>query len=184
MIYLDLDGVLNEWVRGVCKLFDLKVETVYADLAEGDRIEWCAGLSVSDFWDRITDAGADFWSDLELSDVALDLYEAARRVTSRVYILTSPSWDPQCAAGKVVWMQRHFRGRGGHPFLDYVLTSHKSLLAGPGTLLIDDRPTFCSAFTEAGGEAWWFPSEWDPQAGMLARQMIDRLNEMAVDRPT
>ena len=71
--------------------------------------------------------------------------------------LSSPSSGPisaEIAAGKVDWILSHF------PDIPWVITHEKTLLAKPGSLLIDDRPETVERFLAAGGRAIQYPSSF------------------------
>ena len=73
------------------------------------------------------------------------------------HISTSPSRAPASSMGKVHWLQQFFDPR----FRQYMLGSHKYLMAKPGVVLIDDSDVKCTKFIEAGGDAIVFPQPWN-----------------------
>lgn len=73
-------------------------------------------------------------------------------------ILTTPTLDPECLAGKLEWIHRHFP-----PWMhrQYLMGPQKHLLARPDALLIDDSDKNVVAFRGAGGQAILMPRPWN-----------------------
>lgn len=114
------------------------------------------GLSSDkEMWDRLN-AQPGCFANMRSYPWADELLRLVAR-TGEWMIASAPSRTASSASEKVTWMQRYF----GPDFRRYVLTVHKELLAGPGRLLIDDSPSNCRKFTEAGGEAILFPRHWN-----------------------
>lgn len=181
-ILLDMDGVLADWCGGVFELLGLEAADVFEVWPAG---EWGVGAALEefghttrDFWGRIDAAGREFWAELEELPWALELHETCQAIADTT-ILTSPSLDPGCAAGKVEWLQR-FRGTS---FRDYLIGADKSACAKSGHVLIDDKPANCTAFEEAGGDAVLFPARWNCHADHLddpigfVLEELDRINQ-------
>ena len=158
MIFLDMDGVLANWTGSVCRLFDRDPEQVMRDWPEGEaKLNKVLGVSGNELWRRLDAAGQGFWDGLEPYPWANELVELCRGM-GEVVILTSPSYDPGCLAGKLSWLQDFFHDR---KFRDYIITNKKSLLARDNSLLIDDNDGHCEKFEKAGGQAIVFPQPWN-----------------------
>jgi hypothetical protein len=75
-----------------------------------------------------------------------------------VFILTSPTKDPECLAGKLEWI---------HDVLpdwlhrQYLIGPRKYLCARPDTLLIDDSDEQVNSFRAEGGQALLVPRPWN-----------------------
>lgn len=165
-IFLDMDGVLTDFVGAALKLhgIDMKwrtdwppgvrdiVKAINLDRKRRDEPE----MTQDDFWGRINDTGADWWESIPAYEGAVDLYQALVK-DAPVTILTSPSLDAGGASGKVRWLQNRF----GTGFRDYVLTHMKQHCAGPGKVLIDDFEKQCNAFCDDGGMAVLYPRPWN-----------------------
>lgn len=164
-IYFDLDGVLADFVHGVCDIFWidyknllLKWTSEYPDVY---KMEEVLGITTEEFWNAIAKAGMEFWSGLRPIQENVDLFlELRKNEKIRTCILTSPAWSGNSAVGKMAWMQRHFND---DRFQDYILTpsKNKHLLAKPGTLLIDDSRDNYEKFVKSGGEAILYPCMWN-----------------------
>ena len=152
---IDMDGVLVDFVTAALRLHD-RLE-VLADWPAGhwDMPE-AMGITSREFWGRIHEAGADFWSSLEPYPWCDDLF-ALVEASGPWCILTSPSSDPSCAAGKISWLQNRF-GRGFRAFL---IGPPKWMCARSDQLLIDDNDTNVERFRARGGRAILFPRPWN-----------------------
>lgn len=155
VILLDMDGVLADFPAGVAPLFGLTPEELEAVWKPG---EWnlcpTLGVSMNDFWKRITEAGERFWLDLLPMPWATKLVSLIEQHCAEWHIISAPSRCPSSHSGKVKWLKREF----GERFDSFALTPHKHLFARPNTILIDDRQTNCDNFEAAGGTSILFPS--------------------------
>lgn len=177
-ILLDMDGVIADFVGGVCQLFnrmDLKEKWpngVY-------ELKEALGVSNNEIWRKINEAGPDFWNNLGYLDRGLVLYEKCLRAGMEVVICTSPSLDPSCVAGKLSWLQT-LMGRG---FRNYMFGCKKELMAGAG-ILIDDNDYNVTRFCDAGGQAILYPQPWNSLYFETNRQLettlecLDRVLEL------
>jgi 5'(3')-deoxyribonucleotidase len=155
IIYLDLDGVLVDFVSGALKTLGV---TNYKIPPNGYKIESWKGVGVStkEFWKAIDATNEHFWADLEKypwSDKLVRLCESY----GSVFILTSPSRNPYCLAGKMMWLKKHY------PRLtrSVIMTPHKYLCAAPNRILIDDNDDKINKFIEYGGTGILFPQMWN-----------------------
>ena len=160
LICLDVDEVLADWSGAALRLFGLEREPFLARwFAEAPEV-WDMfstpgfPLERAQAWAQLEAAGADFWAQIEPTPWARELYARSRELAPTV-LLTRPSRDPASASGKLAWMQAHF---GGAKFGDYLIGPPKHLLARPGAVLVDDHPSNCAAFRDAGGAAVLFPA--------------------------
>jgi hypothetical protein len=156
-IFLDLDGVLVDFIGGVIKRHQL-------DCTPADCTEWGTvlevykkqypGASNRNFWDSL---GRDFWLGLEFYPWANELLEYL--TPFKPIILTAPTLNN---AG---WKQEFIRNNLPEFFNDkrYIITpSHtKHVLARPSALLIDDRITNVKDFKKSRGLAMLWPQPWN-----------------------
>lgn len=169
-IFLDVDGVLADWVGACAGLFGRDPATL--DWSQSSDMAVALGVSTNTMWRRIDGVGPSFWAGLDPYPWTMELWERARDVAPTV-LLTSPSHHPSSLDGKLRWMNRVLGG--GKPFRDFLVGPRKEFCASPGSLLIDDRASMCRLFREHGGEAVVFPRPWnvdddatDPDDPMLA----------------
>ena len=157
-ILLDMDGVLSDFLRGavrVCNDITGKNYTVreYATTFGRWGIDEFYGITVEEMWIAI-EKTPDFWLNLNKLPWADELYDWLSSIGD-VTIVSTPSFDPDCARQKLEWL----RWFGIKPN-DVFLGSKKFLMAGNG-ILIDDWSVNCEKFSEAGGRAIMLPSNWN-----------------------
>lgn len=162
-IYLDMDGVCVDFVKKVCTLYGLpstRYHQLMLDWPYLHPFEWnievILDTSEYNLWKMIDDAGIDFWRDLVPYNWFKFLYDELSAIAP-VYFLTKPSRNPDCVAGKLLWLQDRF----GPKFRDYIFTPHKHLLAQSGTVLIDDKISSIKSFNTHYGHGILFPRPWN-----------------------
>jgi len=150
-----MDGVLSDFVSGALTLHGRSA--AIEDWPPGEfNMARVLGMSSGEFWRRIDQEGADYWSGLEKYEWFDELIETVRQVAPMA-ILSSPSLAPGCPAGKLQWLQQHF-GRG---FRDFLIGPQKHLCARSDAVLIDDSDRNVDRFREHGGHAILFPQAWN-----------------------
>jgi 5'(3')-deoxyribonucleotidase len=155
-ILLDMDEVLCDFVGGALAAHGWTRERFRREHKAGHwEITAALGVTEDVFWATIDARGEAFWRDLRALPWLGDLVAVADRFCpDRWHVVTAPSRNPVCAAGKVAWLRTIFNER----FDRYVITRHKYLLAGPGVVLVDDREETLEKFKEAGGVGVVFPT--------------------------
>jgi 5'(3')-deoxyribonucleotidase len=171
-ILLDMDGVLADFVGGICRAHDRS--NPFDDPANRGRYEmtdiW--GISATQFWKP---ADEEFWANLEPTPEASEVVRLAVETVGidNVCILSSPRSDPHCIPGKIRWIKRHF------PELDrrYLFGPRKEFCAGLGRTLIDDYDVNVTGFYNAGGRALLFPRPWNSlgATGMKPAEFLERM---------
>jgi len=152
-IFLDMDGPLADFVGGAVRVHR-RTDVLDHWPAGVYDLQQVLGLpTVSALWGPIDHHGREFWAGLQKTPWCDEIVELASAAAESVRIVTTPSHDPASLAGKLDWLNRHF----GRPFLDYVMTPAKYLLAAPDRLLIDDCNENVDQFLAAGGKAILFP---------------------------
>jgi len=153
-IFLDLDGVLINFVKSAADIFDLDYDELLSVWPSGEYdMAKVLGISEDAFFQVINAAGEGFWANLTLYPYAMDFYHYCKDLAP-TYILTRPTTHSSSLSGKLQWMQKHF----GSNFTDYAITHKKELCAGPNTILIDDHTVNCTKFVDAGGSAIIWPA--------------------------
>ena len=162
-IFLDMDGVISDFIGGACRLFDRPDLLTNWPLGDRDATK-AFGLNVSQFWGRIDAAGADYWANLEpypwLDELLRSLGDFAPFT-----ILSAPSLGVECPTGKLRWLRQHF----GNGFRDHLFGHQKHFCAKPGHVLIDDSETNVTNFREHGGAAILFPQPWNTHHAIIDR---------------
>ncbi len=153
-IFLDLDGVLANFVKGACVLFGLNYEEVMSIWTPGEYdMTKILNITEEQFFEVIDAGGEKYWRDLPPYPYALDFYHYCKDIAP-TYILTRPTAHGSSLSGKLQWMHKYF----GSGFSNYVMTSKKELCAAPKTILIDDHVVNCTKFIDAGGSAFVWPA--------------------------
>jgi 5'(3')-deoxyribonucleotidase len=179
-ILVDMDGVICDWCGAACEAFGKNLDDVLNVQPAGHfGIEVGLGVSRDELWSRLDGIGEKFWSDkIKPYSWATQLYSACCKMAP-TYFLTSPSIHAVSAGGKIKWL-REFTG--DHKFRDYVLTTHKHLLAKPSNVLIDDDDEKVASFRNAGGKAILFPQRWNARFDDFQKlgklRYLDVLNEL------
>lgn len=170
-IFLDLDDTLNSLtlpaLREVgCPVGDFDYQcypeeagysiTAAAQLLSGRH--W----TVPDFWNSID---RNFWRTLPRSKEFSYLLTKCVSLVGQdnVHILTSPTKDPDCLAGKLEWIQQQLPN---WLHRQYSITPRKHVCARPGALLIDDSDENVRQFREHGGTAITVPRPWNSFAAV------------------
>lgn len=160
-IFLDMDEVITDFVGAACKIWGTTREAVEKLWVPGrwDMVPFLSkacGMTKTmpddEFWQVINER-EEFWAGLEMLPWAEAVLDMVGELTEDWYIVTAPSMCPTSYAGKVRWI----KSRMGPRFNRFILTRHKHVLAGPGTVLIDDRDRNVNEFSEAGGRGVLFP---------------------------
>lgn len=171
-IYLDMDGVLVDFVGGVFRLYELD-PNLRREVKGWDGIPSVlsvySGREISDavMWQEIAKAGAAFWEELAWLPWGREVYMTCAAKAPTV-LMTTPSPDPSSAAGKVTWIHRNmppgqrFALAGKTPKGEPGSCKHH--MAHPGALLIDDGQHNVDQFTAHHGDALLIPAPWNDSA--------------------
>lgn len=152
-IFLDVDGVLADWMGQFCK--DYGVNTANPTIQHMIETNWdiCCIVREEMVWDLVNKGGADWWANLPLFPWTMQLYHWLCQ-KGEVCLLTSPSDDPSSVVGKIKWIEKHFNTK------NYLIGKPKQFCASCGSVLIDDSSRNVDKFFNAGGNAWeWTNSE-------------------------
>jgi len=122
-LFLDLDGVLVDWDRGIEALGYGTVEEI-------------KNKHGTDFiWKLLSKEGESFWKNLEWTQDGKQLWEFCQPFHPT--ILSAPTNDNSSRTGKIIWVKQHL-GPDVKLILEKSKDKHKH--AKPGYILIDDRP--------------------------------------------
>lgn len=151
-VFLDLDGVLVDFVKGACKLH--KVVNPYDDPKNHGKYDICGLINIPQK-EFFAPMGHDFWANLEwLPDgpeiIGLILSHVN---TDQVTLLTSPIKTPGCTGGKIDWIEKNLP-QWKRKFL---IGPGKETIAGPNKLLIDDYDVNIDKWSLKGGHAIQVP---------------------------
>jgi len=158
-VFLDMDGVLANFFKGVCSAFGKNYD--YRNLKEYNF--WDSWNITREQVDKV--CTVDFWSNLEPMHDAFDIFDAVCNkfpYSKDIYFLTTPMPNTDSWSGKAEWMRRYFSTFEEHLI---ITQASKSLLAGPDTLLIDDKDENIAEFTAIGGIGILVPRPWNELRG-------------------
>jgi len=157
-IFLDMDGVLCDWIGAACKVMGKDKEASLRDQPCGEYgIEIGMGVDPQEMWKAVDDLGEQFWVDIKPYPWAWQLYRCCQAL-GETYVLSSPSIRSASSSGKIKWL-REFTHE--ERFTSYVFTKHKHLLAAKDAVLVDDKDNKVSEFITAGGFGVVFPQKWN-----------------------
>jgi hypothetical protein len=156
--FLDLDGVLVDFVGGVCKLHN--IPDPYLDPVNYGvwGFAGVAGMSNNQFWDSLT---LDFWENLEWTHdgaAILHLCELAYG-EHNICILTSPpaSRQDEAITGKMRWINKHLPQYARR----LLVGPAKEFCASPTSVLVDDYDENIKKFNASGGRGYLYPRLWN-----------------------
>lgn len=166
-ILLDMDDVCNRFTMTAlhyvgCRIDPLSyakypVECQWDIVCAANKLLGYERFTVSDFWEHIP---RKFWANVPTSDEFPLLLGMCESLVGRknVCILSSPTIDPECLAGKLDWIHR-FTPRWLHR--QFLVGPKKQFCAHPEALLIDDADKNVDAFRAWGGQAILVPRPWN-----------------------
>jgi hypothetical protein len=170
MIFVDYDSVLVSFEKAAFKLFDREYNE--DDYPEVIDIADALDVSKKEFWSAVDAAGVSFWAYLEKyewsDNLILLVQEYCNKNNTDWRILSAPSLNSSCAAGKVESFQHHF----GYHFRKYILApaADKPLLCrSSNDILIDDRESTILSWREQGGLGILFPQPWNSNRNIKNR---------------
>ena len=151
-VFLDLDGVLVDFVNGACKLHG--VNNPYLSVDNLGKYEICDLIDIppSKFFASM---GHDFWANLEWLPDGKEIIDAILKYVKpeQVTLLTSPIKTLGCTSGKMDWIEKNVP-KWRRSFL---IGPGKHKIAGPGKLLIDDYDKNVDEWVTHGGRAIQVP---------------------------
>ena len=127
-----MDGVIVDFEDGYERLTGKNIK---GNHVKGD----------GDFWQPITDAGANFWINLKWMSDGEKLWKYIKNYSPS--ILSAPSREKSSRIGKEIWVRTNIPGT------ELILkpAPEKQLLAEPNAILIDDRKDNIQQWKDAGG---------------------------------
>ncbi len=163
-VFLDMDGVLVDFRRGVCEAFD--------------RDDPSTNWKFWENWEGISSKNVDaicnqeFWRTLPWTEDGQRMLYGWVNIMGMfddITILTTPMPNPDSWTGKYLWIRENMPEK----FLKntIMLQGSKAQLAGPGTLLIDDKDQNIEEFRAAGGQGILVPRPWNKDAHLASQTL-------------
>jgi len=164
--FCDMDGVLCDLTGPALRVHGR--EELAAAWPRGTYLlSEALQVSEAELWGPIDACGTSFWAELPRLPWAEGLIGILHRL-GEVVIASSPTRSHYSAAGKMLWLERHFGGSVAGP-MNFMLGARKELLARPGTVLIDDSDQNVDRFKAAGGNAILVPQPWNRLHDLAAK---------------
>lgn len=154
-ILLDMDGVVVHHFIALGRAAGIEVSRDNWPLGK-DGIKAITGLDKATFDSMVINGGADLWASMPAFPWFSSFFKALENIAP-VYYLSSPEYGAGCVAGKVTWIEKQH----GPSFNRFILTTHKTLLARPTAVLIDDTQKNVDQFIAAGGQGILFQQPWN-----------------------
>jgi len=155
-IFLDLDGVVRDWTRGVIKWYDLDcmAQDVQSWNFFEEYVERTLKMSPKEFWEGQT---YTFWETLPFTKEAPAILDIMDHVKATVFIMTSPTLTN--AGATQTWIRKNMPKY----FADkrYIIGPPKYACANEDSILIDDAEKNAFPFAEWGGYSFLYPRSWN-----------------------
>lgn len=183
-IFLDVDGVLADFVTRLLKNYNMENDT---DFKYDDVIDWNFKGIISDNDTYKNYVDAKFWLMLEPFFWAEDLVRAAHSTGAQIAFLTYLGSEPGLG-----WQQRKQWLEKNFPYIDNVgdrliNTRSKNLVVTKGDLLIDDSEFNVTAALKSGADVITLAQPWNlgcpnrmpPQE--IIEKLLDKNNDFQLD---
>lgn len=151
---LDMDGVLVDFVKGICELH--QKEDPFKKGYQGWDMIAEFGMSPSEFWNP---CGREFWKNLDWTEEGKEIVAFAEETfgTKNIALLTSPCATDGCIDGKMDWIKKNlpqFRR-------SFLVGPAKHFCAAPNHFLVDDHDGNIAEFNADHGNGILVPRVWN-----------------------
>lgn len=178
-VYLDIDDTLNSFTMRCLRFFGCGIGDFdydcYPRECRYDIVCACETLgggkfNLKEFWNAVP---RRIWYTCPKSEVFDLLLEKAQQLAPRdkIFLLTAPTKDPECLAGKLDWIVDNLPE---WLHRQYFITPRKSELAREGRLLIDDSDKNINAWFDAGGTGILVPRPWNSLSCIDTRSYLEK----------
>lgn len=169
-IYLDMDGIVADFVLSACRLHNRM--DLYGSWPKG---EWdmatVFGQSDSVMWGLINKTEG-FWSNLEKTHDADDIYKICEQQEAELNFLSSPAFA-HSACEKLEWADKYYKG------LPTILCRQKyRICASEYDFLVDDSDKNVELWRGVGGRAFLYPRPWNAAHAREATALADLSKEL------
>jgi 5'(3')-deoxyribonucleotidase len=179
-IFLDMDGVMVNFLGGLHKALNAPYAYDPYPYEKGlwnmlDAIRpFDFGGNAPSFEECDACCTQEFWANLDWLHDGRDIFKLVTDTFNPgdIFLLTTPMPNVGSASGKVEWIRKNLPDYKDRMF---ITTASKSTIAGPDTLLIDDRDKNVEDFREAGGHAILVARPWN-KLHMIANNTLVNLD--------
>lgn len=145
ILYLDMDGVLVDFEGGFIKLSN--------GLKSSDLYKKYGSRAIQQY---ILSTGSDFWVDLEWISGGRELWDVARKLFTRVYILSSAGTSDvdkgrPVVNGKMMWLKKNMPDMPESNIIIVPGKHKKQLYSSKESILVDDMPDTIKKWNANGG---------------------------------
>lgn len=176
-IFVDLDGVLANFVQGAIKLFNLQDVMLPEDICSwdianevilGDYLKGSLGKMEKQarFWNKINRT-KNFWLNLKPFTWNYDLTNFIKKLDPKFKLCTSHIDNPNCLSEKAMWVKLYLNMSAG----SIIFCTDKSLLAKSNHILLDDSDENISSFISSGGQGILFPQTWNRNCSLVSNRI-------------
>lgn len=153
---IDMDGVLTNWIDGVCKYANIDNPYDNPENYGIPRMNNTKNCSINNRQIYKIMDDYDFWYNLKLLKHSKCIINTAFKVFGKdnVSILSKPSLSSNSLTGKFDWLKKHFP----EMLNKFIFGMDKSFCARKHNILLDDLPENTEAFTNAGGISFLMPA--------------------------
>lgn len=161
--FLDMDGVLVDFVGGALPLLGFKDEARY--LINDYNIDRSLCIPAGRTFSEVAKQDYNFWAELPKADTFLKALKVAGEVAESVVIVTEPckGCENVSKLGKVIWLANNHLGHYPLLFADGILRSKMAIFRGARNILIDDYDVNLKRFRSEGGETIQVPRPWNSE---------------------
>lgn len=154
-IFIDMDGVLSNWLDAACEALNLDVKNkeIRQKTKDGIWLDEMGFFTEEEMWDVIKPKGTDWWKDLDIYPWATHLINKMKEF-GEIHFLTSPGLCEMAPTGKMQWIIKYF---GKEYLKQVIITKHKYMCAGSDRILIDDSERRLKEFKDEGGHIFQWP---------------------------
>lgn len=150
-IYIDIDGVLADFVGGAIKIHN-KDESILEEFEGSYDIASVFGMTEEDFWKHINDDIDNFYSNLKPTEECKEIIDAVVELKHRndidVEISVITSRHESLKESTTNWLYNNIPPLRGHRL---IFNENKSQFAKPNAILIDDSDEQLLPFITQGG---------------------------------
>ncbi len=164
-IFLDMDDVLNEFTMSTLRELGCDIETYdptwgWDIVKAANATNSSRSFTIQGFWDSLD---RKHWATRPKSEMCDQLIEKSASLVGQenVCVLSSPTLDPDCLAGKLEWIHDNLPS---WMHRQYLIGPRKYFCAAPNALLVDDCDKNVDDFRAAGGQALLVPKPWNSKS--------------------
>lgn len=172
---LDLDGVLVNFVGGMCESHGRT--DPFEEGYTAYNLERAWDMTLDEFWEPANNA--EWWANLPKYEEADRIVQTVESYVGfdNVCILTTPTAHPLSAAGKIQWIQSNYPDYRRK----FLIGPQKQFCAHQNAVLIDDHWSNIEAFVTEGGHGILVPRPWNPGVAEDVLGFIEKQLEMLVN---